>query len=168
MTQGQVAEVLHISLRSYASYELGERLPRTIEDYAKIASFYNVPLGFLYDEIRATQLETEGWFTKKSDELRWDLEAFCPQRNEWLKVNVKLFRTQSGSKILQRGTVFQTYGELTVNKIDKSSKVLLITNSQDFIRLATTTPPLNLPFEVSVRWLDIQAKVLGDYINLVK
>lgn len=52
LTQVQVAEALHISLRSYASYELGERLPRTIDDYAKIASFYNVPLGFLYDEIR--------------------------------------------------------------------------------------------------------------------
>ncbi len=191
LTQVQVAEALHISLRSYASYELGERLPRTIDDYAKIASFYNVPLGFLYDEIRDKQyeplimseqralfneamgiitntLEKEGWFTKQSEELRWDLEAYCPQREEWLMVSVKLFRTQSGAKILRRGSLFQTYGELTVNKIKKSSKILLITNSQDFVRLATSNPPVNLPFEITIRWLDIQAKVLGDYIDLVK
>lgn len=192
MTQEQVAEALHLSLRSYAAYELGERLPRTIDDYARIASFYKVPLGFLYDEIRdkqpdtliseqralfneamgiiASTLEKEGWFTKQSEELRWDMEAFCPQNEEWLKVNVKLFRTQSGAKILRRGSIFQTYGELTVNKIDRPSKtkILLVTNSQDFIRLATSNPPINLPFQVSIRLVDMQAKVLGDYINLTK
>ena len=190
MTQEQVAEALHISLRSYAAYELGERLPRTIEDYARIASFYKVPLGFLYDEIRdkqpdtliseqralfneamgiiASTLEKEGWFTKQSEELRWDLEAFYPQREEWLMVNVKLFKTQSGAKILSRGAIFRTYGELSVSKIKEQAKVLLVTNSQDFIRLATANPPINLSYNVSIRWLDMQAKVLGDYIDLKK
>lgn len=193
LTQVQVAEALHISLRSYAAYELGERLPRTIDDYAKIAEFYKVPMGFLYDEVRhkqtqgllirekravlneamdiiASTLEKEGWFTKQSEDVSWDLEAYCPQREEWLMVDVKLFKTQSGAKILRCGLIFQTYGKLTVNKIDKLAKVkvLVVTNSQDFIRLATANPPVNLSLGVSIRWLDMQAKVLGDYIELVK
>lgn len=193
LTQDQVAQNLHISLRSYASYELGERLPRTIDDYSRISRFYNVPLGFLYDETLVEQhrdsliserralvneslhiisdtLEKEGWFTKQSSWLGWDLEAFDPSRNAWLMVNLKLFHTHSGAKILGRGSLFHSYGELTVNKIDKTSdvKVLLVTNSQDFIRLASDNPPINLPFTVSIRWLDLQTKVLNDYIALVK
>ena len=103
LTQAQIAQHLHISLRSYASYELGERLPRTIDDYSRIARFYNIPLGFLYDETLVGQhrdslinerralayeslrivsdtLEKEGWFTKQSSWLGWDLEAFSPSR----------------------------------------------------------------------------------------
>lgn len=47
ITQDVAAEAIGTSLRSYKSYELGERLPRNRKTYIDIANFYGVDLNYL-------------------------------------------------------------------------------------------------------------------------
>lgn len=49
LTQGEAAELIDVSLRTYKGYELGERLPKNKKTYVNISNRFGVGLRYLMD-----------------------------------------------------------------------------------------------------------------------
>ncbi|MDO5716827.1 MAG: helix-turn-helix transcriptional regulator [Tissierellia bacterium] len=57
ITQDVAAEAIGVSIRSYKSYELGERVPRDHNTYLSMANFYGVDLNYLLADSKTLSLK---------------------------------------------------------------------------------------------------------------
>ena len=193
ITQAEAAVRLGISTRSYAAYELGETVPRSLKGYAKLATLYGVPITEFYDaekvpEVEQTKprevikireatvrkvaesLEEEGWLVRKNTSTDFgDILALNPLTREAVVVELKLFLREN-TKMLLGGEIYKVYGEIAaLNQRDiEVNHVVVVTNNEDFVKQMMRRPPINLKFKVSARLVDVKSGKLGEWIKLVE
>lgn len=193
MTQAVAAEILGISTRSYAAYELGETVPRSLKGYVKLAKLYGVPITEFYDaekipevaqtkpreviKIReatvrkvAESLEEEGWLVRKNTSTDFgDILTLNPNTKEAVVIELKLFLREN-TKMLLGGEIYKVYGEIAaLNQRDiEITHVVIVTNNEDLVRQMMRRPPINLKFKIFTRLVDVKSGKLGELIKLVE
>lgn len=181
LSQKKVAEKLNISLRTYASYELNQRKPRTEEKLKEIADFFGKDVDYLKiddfdkkaenieryrrEEIRQRRSEYEknildqivpflnnlGWETKR--ELRqYDLVATLNSAR--IIFDFKYFSYHGPSPM----PIFLTYGRICTLPLeeDRINYYIIISNTEELEKLANRFPPVNL--NIPIKFFDFASE----------
>ena len=183
LSQKEVAEKLNISLRTYASYELNQRRPRTEEKLKELADFFGKDVDYLKiddidkkaenieryrrEEIRQRISEYEnsvfdqivpflnnlGWETKKEIH-RYDLVATL--NSSRIVFDFKYFSYHGPSLI----SIFYTYGSLCTLPLEKFHKTycIIISDSEELEKRANKFPPVNLNIPIKFYDFDPETK----------
>ena len=183
LSQKQVAEKLNISLRTYASYELNQRKPRTEDKLKEIADFFGKDVDYLKiddidrkvenieryrrEEIRQRISEYEnsileqivpflnnlGWETKK-EFRQYDLVATLNSAR--IIFDFKYFSYHAPSPM----PIFLTYGRLCTIPLEEDliTYYIIISNTEELENLANKFPPVNLNIPIKFYDFDPETK----------
>ncbi|MBE6085468.1 MAG: helix-turn-helix transcriptional regulator [Selenomonas ruminantium] len=173
LSQKEVAEKLNISLRTYASYELNQRRPRTQDKLKEIAAFFGKDVAYLqiddidkkaeeleryrHDEMRQRIIDFEnsvqneilpflnnlGWETSK-DNNRSDLMAKLGS------VRLIFIFKYFSDKSIFFFPILNTYGRLCTLPLEEGTETycIIISNSNRLEEIAIKHPPVNLKIPI--------------------